>query len=213
MMSRRFLARRALALSVLLLLLMTTPLAAAQQPALPADDKPCLTDDPYNLAQLAAVLSSDAPPTGPVTIGKDIVVQFIRSGKLVGGPEDRTEQETPPGGNPEPREFETPEMPLDGAALRVFNTRTQFEFRLSMSDTMLKDIHGCREGAGLTIGGGPWNPGQIEGQTFTFLPVLSMPGGNGAGSRPTWAPSVAALTPDGWSNNANSRVVRSPTTV
>ena len=39
-------------------------------------------------------------------------------------------------------------MPLDGAPMRVFNSRTKFEFRVTMSDNMLKSIYECHERRG-----------------------------------------------------------------
>ena len=209
-MSHRYLARalvRALP-SFLLLSIVFAPTAAAQpalSPNAPAAEMPCLPEDPYDLAQLAAVLSSDTPPTAPVTIGRNIVVQYVRKANMIEGLEDRPGQEQPPGGVPEPPEMETPTMPLDGVPLRVFNSRTMFEFRLSMTDAMLKDIYNCHERAGLTDAGGPWTPGQIEGQFFSFLPLLNKPGGEAA-------PVVQAIGPGGWSNNDDSRILRSPTT-
>lgn len=169
---------------------------------------PCLADDPFRLADLAAVLSSNTPPSTPVTIGRHITVQFIRSGSMVAGPEDRTGQDNVPTGSPEPREMETSTMPLDGAPMRVFNSRTKFEFRVTMSDNMLKSIYECHESAGLTDAGGPADLGVIEGKRPTFLPALVSAAGRSAA-----ASAFQAVEPDGWSNNNDSRVVRSPTTL
>ena len=189
---------------VLLLLLLTAGVAAADAP--PPD--PCLAGDPFELAKLAAAIEDDTPPTGPLTINRHIIVQRVGKGSMTDSPSEMTSGRTTPG-NPNPTEPPADQTPLDNVPLRIFNTRTQFDFRVTFSDELLETINECHERSGRTAPGGPASPGAIEGQMFRFLPFIVA--GNLAPRR-TDAPTGPAQ-PAGWSNGVDTRILRTPTTL
>jgi V8-like Glu-specific endopeptidase len=165
---------------------------------------PCLSGDPYDLAQLAQVIERTTPPSAPVTINQHIIVQYIQSGVMEDGAEDSLSQGTAPPGSSEPREPPAQGVKLDEVPMRIFNTATGFEYRVTMSDTMLRSILTCHEQAGLTEAGGPGDFGRIEGQIPLHLPLVVQ-----NGSPPAQGSTPAEL---GWSNSDDTRIVRSPTT-
>lgn len=191
-------------------ILAVTPAAAETDPANSAA-APCLTGDPYNLAELARVLSSTTPSPSPIRIGDHITAQYLGNAKMLDTEEDEVEPGLVRDPSREPAEPTSDTLPLDGSALRVFNNRTLAEFRVTLSDTLLRDIYKCHEQAGLTDAGGPADLGAIEGGWPHFLPLAAR------GAAPVTAAAAAAVTgpvaPDGWSNGDDSRIVRSPTTL
>jgi len=188
-------------------LLIAAP-AAAQAPADAAAD-PCLTGDPYRLAELTRVLSNASPSMGEIKIGDHITAQYVDHSKMLDGEVDDIEPGVVTDPSREPREPDPATLPLDGSAIRVFNTRTLAEFRVSLSDTLLRDIYDCHERTSRTSAGGPADLDLIEGNRWTLLPLL-----RGGTTRPGAAVQVAGPTaPDGWSNNHDSRILRTPTTL
>jgi V8-like Glu-specific endopeptidase len=192
------------------MLLIAAP-AAAQAPAdttdLAAD--PCLTGDPYRLAELTRVLSNASPSTDPIRIGDHITAQYVDHSKMSDTGPDEIEPGFVRDPSREPNEPYTDTLPLDGSAIRVFNTRTLAEFRVSLSDTLLRDIYDCHERTSRTAPGGPADLDIIEGSRWTLLPLLQ----GGAGRPAVSAAQVAGpAAPDGWSNNHDSRIVRTQTT-
>ncbi|MCU0507883.1 MAG: hypothetical protein MUC34_05725 [Anaerolineae bacterium] len=180
-----------------------TPYAPAA-PAAPA--APCLVGDPFNLAALTTAISNPNPPTAPVTIGAHILVQTVRKGTLERGGEDTLDTGRTGPGEKEPKELPPGQAGLDNVPLRIFNTRTQFEFRVTFSDEMLRTIGDCHEQKGMSAPGGPVAPGAVEGQWARYLPTMFGPA---AARAVAAAPAVA---PDGWSNGDDSRALRTPTT-
>ncbi|MCS6849316.1 MAG: hypothetical protein RMN52_16575 [Anaerolineae bacterium] len=189
-----------------------TPTAASSgftiSPAAGDATDACLAGDPYNLAALREVISRTAPPSTPVVINQHLTVEFVRAGKMsdddeivgLGGAEPGTR---------DPDEQPANEARLDSAALRIFNTRTQFEFRVKMSDTMLKDIYACHERTGLTEAGGPGDFGAIEGMFLNYLPITIRAAGGSSTASLLGAPD---FQPAGWSNGVDTRVLLTPTT-
>jgi V8-like Glu-specific endopeptidase len=193
------------------MLLITIPggieASAPWAPQAPGAD-PCLDGDPFDLADLARAIADDTPPTGPITINQHIIVQAIRKADMRGGEEDLA-RGTRPKGVPDPSEPPANLTPLDNVPLRVFNTRTQLEFRVTFSDELLETIHECRERAGLTAPGGPASPGWIEGRRWVYLPsIFHAP----AGRSPVASPE-AGVAPAGWSDGVDTRILRTPTTL
>ncbi len=196
---------------VIAVMLITAAPAAAQALTGPADTAadPCLTGDPYRLAELTRVLSNANPSTGPIKIGDHITAQYINHSKMIDADLDEVEPGVVTDPSREPREPDPDTLPLDGSAIRVFNTRTLAEFRVSLSDTMLRDIYDCHERTSRTSAGGPADLDLIEGGRWTLLPLL-----RGGTTRPVAAAQVAGpAAPDGWSNNHDSRILRTQTTL
>lgn len=170
---------------------------------------PCLSGDPYKLAQLRAVISSTTPPSAPVIISSDLSAEFVRKGTMDDSDELMAQGKTRRG-EPNPSETPANETRLDLAALRIFNTATQFEFRVKMSEQMLRAIATCHERNGLTEAGGTQELDTPEARRPTFLPLALR-------TNETQAAPASAPPPDkvaqGWSNNDDSRIVRTPTTL
>jgi V8-like Glu-specific endopeptidase len=200
---------RALFVALLLFVAATGSSAAAElgSPQTP-EAAPCLTGDPFELADLAEVIADDTPPTIPVVINRHITVQVVGKGNMSDGPNEMVTGRTP-SGNPNPNEPPADTARLDNVPLRVFNTRTQFDFRVTFSDELLRTIYECHQRNGLTAPGGPASNGIVEGQTLTFLPfTVREPNGRA----PTDSASPSLPIPAGWSDGDDTRILRTPTT-
>lgn len=180
----------------------------ADSPSATQASEACLAGDPYDLAQLRDVISRSTPPSAPVVISPHMTVQFVRAGSMVDDDEVYGQQSFKPPGSPDPAERPADEVRFDAAALRIFNTRTGFEFRLTTSESMLKTIYACHEGAGLTEAGGPGDFGAVEGRYLSYLPTTLRDGGSVGASQP----QVGAVRPQGWSNGVDTRTLRTATT-
>jgi V8-like Glu-specific endopeptidase len=192
---------------VALLLFLLSAGGATAAPGTPQESAadPCLVGDPFDLADLRRAIADDTPPTGPITINQHIIVQMVRRADMLGGDDDLVIG-TVPAGNPAPTE--PPNPPLDLAPLRVFNTRTLYEFRVTFSEALLTTIHDCHTRSGRTGPGGPADIGVIEGQLLSFLPMIAR---HGAG--PVRAGFTAnPVAPEGWSDGVDTRILRTPTT-
>ena len=192
----------------MLLFLLPANGVAAASPQLP-EAAPCLPGDPFELARLAAAVADDSPPTTPVVINRHITVQRVGKGSLSDSPSEMVTGPTATG-NPNPSEPPADLTPLDNVPLRIFNTRTQFDFRVTFSDELLQTINECHERNGLAAPGGPATPGAVEGRLFRFLPLTANQSA-GPASGPTMAGQPAV--PDGWSDGVDTRILRTPTTL
>jgi V8-like Glu-specific endopeptidase len=208
-------ALRAL-LSALAFAALTIVPAAAQTsgpaPAAPAAEEPCLTGDPYDLAELKRVLSSTTPSSVPIRIGAHITAEYMGKANMVDTAEDEVEPGVVKDGVREPVEPDSETLPLDGSPIRVFNTRTQLQFRVTLSDTLLRDIYRCHERTGRTDAGGPADLDLIEGARLGFLPLMAQRSASTA-LAPSAAPVAGPVAPEGWSNNDDSRIRRTSTTL
>lgn len=169
--------------------------------------EPCLEGDPFNLAALAAVISDSNPPIDPTTINEHIIVQMVRKATLDGA-DDLLETGRPPDGVREPDEAPANEARLDNVPLRILNTGTLFEFRVTFSDELLQKIGECHDQNGFNAPGGPAAVGVIEGQRLVYMPGIFAPW-----STQLVGAAVNSRAPDGWSNADDSRVLRTPTTL
>ncbi len=169
----------------------------------------CLSGDPYDLAQLAQVIGRASPPSTPVIINEHLRVEFVQSGNMVDA-DDVMGRGSTPAGSSQPRESAVSASRMDEVAMRVFNTDTGFDYRVTMSNAMLQDIYGCHERNGLTEAGGPGDFGAIEGVFPMYLPLLQR---ESAGASAVRGELNAPVEPAGWSNNDDSRIVRTPTTL
>ena len=207
--------RRAFALIASITFAFHPTLAApAAQPAVPASpsaapstETPCLGGDPYNLSALRAVISGDVPPSSPVTINAHLVVTYMGTGSWISDTVDSFPPDSISTGNPSPVEPAVADTHFGLTQFRVFNTRTRFMFRVSLSEAMLKAIYGCHEQTARTSAKSSGSDfGAIEGLLRLYLPLLFH------GPGPALAqPQLQA--PDGWSNHSDTRIIRSPTTV
>ncbi len=188
-------------------LLLTAAGGATAGEASPRAAGPCLDGDPFNLAGLADVIANPNPPTAPVTLNRHILAQMVRKGALVRA-DDTLQTGRKPPGEREPKEPPANQVALDNVPLRIFNTRTQFEFRVTFSDQLLRTISDCHERNGLSAPGGPATTGAVEGRLLSYLPALYGPSAARAGAMP-----FTGLLPDGWSNADDSRELRTPTTL
>ncbi len=188
--------------------------SAAAQEASPGDPTsaaaPCLVGDPFDLAQLAEVISRTAPPSTPVIINQHLKVEFVRSGQMNDADELYGRGPTQ-SGPAQPTEPPFDSARIDAVPWRIFNTRTGFEFRVSMSDAMLRTIHTCHEQSGRTEAGGPADAGVIEGRTLVHLPALRREGRSLFGQQVR--PLVGPLAEEGWSDGSDTRILRTPTTL
>lgn len=149
---------------------------------------PCLPEDPFDLDDLRVALSVDTPPSTPVRINEFIMVEYVGSGELVEDEPDVPENEEP-SGNPNPTEPPLEETEYGAVEFSVFNSRTKFEFKVTMEEEMLDDIYNCHATTGRT-------DGSIE-TIFTFLPLVNQ-AGEAAGE--------PAADTRGWTNGIDNRV-------
>ena len=208
--------RRALALIAALifgycavLAVQVTP--AAAQPAAPPPDAgaaetPCLGGDPFNLSTLRDVISADVPPSSPVTINQHMLVTYMGAGTWMTPTTDAFPPDSLTTGNPAPAEPAEADTHYGTTQFRVFNTRTQFMFRVSLSEAMLKAISTCHEQSGRTSASSSASDfGAVEGLFPLYLPLLYHAAGTSAA-----VPDQSA--PNGWSNGTDTRIVFTPTT-
>jgi V8-like Glu-specific endopeptidase len=178
---------------------LAAPRSPAPQPAPAAQTAPaaCLTGDPFKLAALAKVIGSPRPPSRPVRIGEDITIAFVRAGSMSDGESaaDFPPLGKPPHGTRDPAERPANQVRIDNAPLRIFNTRTKLEYRVFLSDRLLRTISTCHQRTGRTEAGGPADLGVVEGK-----PVGS-------------AVQGGPIQPMGWSTGDDSRILRTPTTL
>lgn len=166
--------------------------------------QPCLSDDPFSLADLRDILNDPAPSREIRRINPYMTVRFTGTGELV---DERPESATvdvmdrPSSGEGEPPAEEADYREVE---LRVFNPTTQNEFQLVAQQPMLDEVLGCHQRAGWT--------GATEGMDEALedyllrLPIV-LRSGQRAGA------GVAVASPAGWSNGVDTRIVRSPTTL
>jgi V8-like Glu-specific endopeptidase len=186
----------------IVMLFLASGVAQAQDPL-----DPCLPGDPYELAELAQVIASTTPPSTPVIINPDLTVVFVRSATMDDADEIMGRGDAPAGPGA-PDEDPVDEVRLGVMPVRIFNTRTQFEWRVTMSEGMLRAIYDCHAGQGRTDAGGPLDAGVIEGETRLYMPAVI------AQATPASVTvAFARLRPAGWSNGDDSRTVRTPTTL
>jgi V8-like Glu-specific endopeptidase len=169
----------------------------------------CLPGDPFNLTQLAQVIERADPPTSPIVITNVMTVTYVHRGNMDDGDELMGEGGVARGPD-EPREPNVSASDMAAVPMRIFNTRTGHEYRVEMTNAMLQTIHGCHERNGLTEAGGPADFGAIEGIFSSYLPAMHRDSTGGAASL---AAVEAPIDPTGWSNNDDSRIVRTPTTL
>ncbi len=147
---------------------------------------PCLPEDPFDLEGLRDVLSSDTPPSTPVRINEYMMVEYIGDGELIDdepiAPEEPNED-----GEDDPTEPPREEIEHGPIEFAVFNTRTQFEFKVTLQEEMLDDIYDCHESTGRTSA-------SFE-TSFTYLPIIQ---GDGQG---------AEADTRGWSNGTDNRIL------
>ncbi len=215
---------RAFTLLLLALLLCAAPGVAAPLQAgvqasntvsptqLSAASQPCLNNDPFNLVGLREILSADTPPRGPQQPHPDLTVELIGTGVL-------SDTVTPPpvpedgGGDPvtDPSEPPADDPPTyRQVQFAVFNTRTKYEFRVTMAQSLLEEISNCHESNGLTSAtDGFDNINAVEPSALLYMPLVLSSGG-ATRAQQSLPPRA---TPAGWSNGVDSRIVRSPTTI
>lgn len=149
--------------------------------------------DPFGLRLLHRVLSSDAPPQS-LQISDELSVRVIGRGELSRGPAELPGEEQLDPGVTDP--VEPRDALLEGELMAVFNSRTLYEFQVSMGAGLLAGVHKFQEERGLTGGTERLDdPDVVERQ-----------------GEPIGAPEQ----PDpmyGWSNGIDTRVIRSPTTL
>jgi len=116
-------------------------------------------------------------------------------------------------GPAEPEERPVESVRLDAVPVRIFNTRTQFEWRVTMSEQMLRAIYTCHAAGGRTEAGGPLDAGVIEGQTLLYLPAILVQEGNALSVTHTLQDTGSAVAPAGWSGGDDTRIIRTPTTL
>lgn len=200
---------RVLAIAVLLALSAGAWASGQQRSPSAVAAAPCLTGDPYELAALASVINSATPPTAPVVINQHLTAQYVRSSTMGDGADEALALGAAPGGLRQPAERPVDEVGFDGAPLRIFNTRTGFEFRVTMSEAMVRTIATCHERTGRTQAGGPTDGAAIE-QPGRYLPLVQR---NTSALAAPASGSTAAVDPDGWSTGDDTRVLRTPTTL
>jgi V8-like Glu-specific endopeptidase len=90
--------------------------------------------------------------------------------------------------------------------LRVFNTVTENEFHLITQQEMLDDILDCHQRAGLTSATEGVDDPAPEDRPL-WMPIAKYDNGEMIAGR-----EPASVTPQGWSNGVDTRIIRSPTT-
>ncbi len=205
----------------LVILLTSLQLITVQRPALaplPASfaasasaaalAEPCLTNDPFQLADLRQALAETNPVTTTQRINEWISVEFVETAEFT---------ETAPDELPPPS-FEVPSTVPDPdpsqtnygqVELQVVNASTNNVFKVVMQQSMLQQIHSCHEQSGMTDAtAGFANLDDAEQTSTVYLPFVRR------GDSP---PVSVAQLPQfgqimGLSNGVDSRVLRSPTT-
>ena len=93
--------------------------------------------------------------------------------------------------------------------MRVFNTRTKLEYRVTMPDAMLRDLYSCHQRSGRTEAGGPSGDGVVEGRYRVALPLVA---GTAAASGQGSAEHAGDVQTAGWSDGDDTRELLTPTT-
>lgn len=175
-----------------------------QQETPQTDDLTCLPNDPYQLAQLEAILDSDTPPSTPVQINRFVSVRYLGQGTLTDPAQTEIAATIAPTGTVSTAPDEPMPDPerVPAAQITAFNTRTLAEYEITLSAEMLETIHDCREMAGMTSGstgvddvlnaesGYRVSLPFIKGKAGTLANEISAAGrSNGTDSRINWSPS------------------------
>ncbi len=172
-------------------------------------NEPCVPEDPFELARLAQEISKDTPSSAPVIINRFLTVEFIGQGNLI---DDIPEEipESPDEGDPQPEPEEPPpeEVVQRDLKFRVFNTRTLFEYELTLNGSMLTQIHQCREDAGLTLASEGVDDLSTVEIPRLFLPLLQTSGAVTA----TTTTRTHTIAPNALSNAHDSRFLLGGTT-
>jgi V8-like Glu-specific endopeptidase len=165
---------------------------------------PCLPNDPYQLADLEAIIDSDTPPSTPVQVNRFVSVRYLGQGTLTAPPSTEIVATVVPTGtvSAEPVEPAPDPERTPAAKIIAFNTRTLAEYEITLSAAMLDDIHGCRDEAGMTLGSDAvGDPVGAEMGYMLSLPFVTAGMGklaadvtaagrsNGLDSRINWSPS------------------------
>jgi V8-like Glu-specific endopeptidase len=199
-------------LLAMLVLLFLPLLLAARTPAgsalstVPAAENPCLSEDPYGLEILRRILNNPEPPSGVEQINPYLTIEFTGAGVLLADEPDAPvlELTDPPGSGADEPPAEEPDYRQ--VQLRVFNPGTGNEFHLIAQQEMLDHILQCHRQAGLTSATeGVDNPSP-EGSTV-LLPFVA-----NRSDVISNTVTVAPLSPAGWSNGNDTRILRTLTT-
>lgn len=179
-------------------------------PAIAQADAPCVPDDPFDLSALADVISRDVPPSAPVEINRFLSVAFVGTGTLIEGTPEETPADPDQGEpNPAPEEPPVDEVDTRDLQFRVFNTRTLFEYELTLNGDMLRQIHQCRIDNGLTLASdGVADLTEVENLFRLYLPLVL----GSARTTTNQAASAPDAAPRAWSNAIDSRNLLSGTT-
>lgn len=174
--------------------------AEAQAPV--GSGEPCVQGDPFQLEQLRTVLSSDQPPDD-IQINRFLTVKTLGVGKLISETVEIPPFEpssTP--GDTEPNEPDR--LEVNTTQFIVFNTRTQYEFELTLDGDMLNQIRECYTENRLDQGNTDVfeDPTTFDEPKELFLPSMLSSDGN-----PTHNSGSRAR-----SNGIDNRIIRQPTT-
>ena len=165
-------------------------------------EQPCLPNDPLQLAALRTKLGEPTPPSGIQRINASLTVEFITTGEITDtAPALPTLAAEAGADQPDERV----DVPASTTRFRVFNTQTLNEFRVVMEADAVGQIKECYEQNDLNDGSVPNDVGGNVDVPAAYLPLLVS---GAAASRPA---TTAPITPNGWSNGSDQRVVKNNT--
>ncbi len=199
-MSKKIFVQMLIALGLAIGMALPTTAQRDAQPALALPD-PCLPADPWDLDDLRAIVSADAPPSTPVTLNAAMTVRFISQGSYTDTAPVETQALSTtvfvPGSAREPVS-----PTLQAVSLRLFNSRTRFVFQIDIQPDALTSIANCRRAAELDVPSmSVDNPVRFEEGLRSFLP-MALGGGMASG----------LARADARSDGVDTRVIFSPTT-
>ncbi len=206
MVSYRLFRGQRIIVGLLMALMLGGLISTKQTPAtaqvLPPTAEPCLADDPLQLETLRTHLNNPTPPTGIQRINPSLTVEFVATGELT-DTAPLMPEEAPETGDDNPDERN--DVPAATARFHVFNTQTLKEFRVVMEAVAVDQIRDCFDANNLNDGTVPEEFANNIDVPAAYAPLL-MSGAGAAKNEP-----AGAVTPGGWSNSSDERVVKTNT--
>jgi V8-like Glu-specific endopeptidase len=193
----------------------TEPAPAHAEDSVAAEAARCLPNDPHKLDDFLTVIGSDSPPRGPQTISPGLIVELLPAKGVLRQPPRAISPPPDEGGtaDPAPTEPAVDDAPFRQMQFTVFNSRTLNQFLVTLNQDMLNDIRACHEDKGWTSAtDGFATLEDAETLGNLFLPIVlregAQPFADGSG-----VSVIDVVSPLGWSNGVDTRIVRTPTTV
>lgn len=139
-------------------------------------EEACLPNDPYDLDGLMALLDSDTPSTVPIQLNDFITVEYLGEATFVEEEPDTdlyTFDDAVNDPREDPEEPGIDEIRVGTVEMISVDTHSNHMYKISVVEEALRDIHDCREEAGMTTGSHTVDNPQTTEQGFQlFLPAI-----------------------------------------